>query len=483
MWPSALLDQVCVVLFGTEEHKLKAYYQEYVLKVLRPRWTSECVKLTGLIDLRDFAEDTLALLAHKFDRVSGIGPLDLLIKNIKATQDASVRRSVTVQYLQEQALTFGPSVTLRNAPHDLVGYVLEQELEVFFRHARDIIKYRPLVSTSPEVIEAVVKDMDAVGPAATLDHFMKWSSDMGLKTLWHVLALWAANQRGDVEDLFMHVPMPRVFGHPSCVRNAIEKKGAPRKLCKATAHDAIDMDRVVLAGQGRLTFKANGTFQTMMVPQAHLVAVLPGCTKRLVWCVDPRSMSAAIVDLGSAAKLVEFDLPRDDGEANWIDCQRDSEGTLVLMWGHINALTGALSTQNYMGLASEEALDQFVDPVGIPARTAVGSRIDFRDHGNLLAVHHTVAETIASGRRTWTHSYQVVFGDHQIMDLTSTSRPIEAIFGSPLGLIMLSPLSASSAIQLWALEAGPDGHEQYVMRQSSSVPALSSGYYTSVTVA
>ena len=481
MWPSSLLDQICVVLFGSEEYKLRRYYDEYVLKVLRPQWTSECVKLTGLIDLRDFAEDTLGLLAHKFGAGASTGPMDLLIKQIKNTQEPSVRRSVTVQYLQDQALTFGPLVSMRNAPHDLVAYVLDQELEIFFKHARDIIKYRPLVSTSSEVIEAVVKDMDSIGPAATLDHFMKWSADMGLKTMWHVLALWAANQRGEVEDLFMHVPMPRVFGHPSCVRNAIEKKGAPRKLCKATAHADIDMDRVVLAAQGLLTYKLNGTFQSLTVPQAHLVAVLPGCSKRLVWCLEPKTMSAAIVDLAAAKKLVEFELPHEE-EPNWIDCQRDSEGTLVLMWGRINALTGALMTQNYMGLASEEALDQFVDPVSMPARTSVGSRIDFRDHGNLLAVHHTVAETAASGTRCWTHSYQVVFGDHQIMEMTSTSRPIEAIFGSPVALLMLSPLSESSAIQLWALES-VDGSDKYVMKKASSVPKLPTGYYTSVTVA
>jgi hypothetical protein len=51
---------------------------------------------------------------------------------------------------------------------------------------------------------------------------------------------------GDVK-VFLNVPMPRVFGAPSCVRNAIERHGDPTKLVKtAFVTKKITLDKALL---------------------------------------------------------------------------------------------------------------------------------------------------------------------------------------------------------------------------------------------
>jgi hypothetical protein len=55
--------------------------------------------------------------------------------------------------------------------------------------------------------------------------------------------------------------------------------------------------------------------------------------------------------------ILEFEVPKDETEGlpTWIDCQRDQEGSLVFLWGHINAQTGGLTTQNVIALDEESS--------------------------------------------------------------------------------------------------------------------------------
>ena len=509
MWPPKLLDQVCGVLFRNEGQKVQAYFRDYVDEVLKPHWTSQVSKLTGLIDLRDFAEDTIQLLAQQYDASIVGTPMDLLIRSIKNSSDAHVRRNVTVAFIRDQAMSMSHTIGTEKVYRDLAAYVLSRETDIFYKHSADIVRYRPMLPMPVEAIESTVRHMESVGSEATLDHFLAWASGLGLKTLWPVLALWDSNANGTVETTFLHVPMPRVFGAPSCVRNAIEKRAAP-SLCKFTHHSNVQLDRIVLAGQGTLafrerhydettsTFKTSSQFKTLELPQAYLVAGFPGTSRPMVWCLNPKTLGACVVDLSAGRSVLEFDVPHEDhdAEANWIDCQRDSEGRLVLMWGHINSLTGALGCQNVMGL-DEDSLEPFdVEPSGLPNRSRVGTRVDYRDHGNLLSVHHVVHDVVddtrdgkpgdgkPSGPRVWNHVYQVVFGQYQILEMSSKSRPVTAIFGSPLDFVMLSPLSSTSPLQLWSLTSSIEGSgETYTMTHSCAVPKLCVGSWASIALA
>lgn len=517
MWPSKLLDKIAPVVFN--ETKLKEHYDAYVTRALRSQWTSEASKLTSLIDFRDFAEDSINR------HVSGFGldalvslkvPIDRLVKALKTSTDSTKRQSLSVAFVEENCLAFRPYVQNSKCPNEFVAWCLERELDVFYKHAESVTRFRPLLKCSVESIELALKTLETSGQASSLENFQETAKCLGLTTLWPVLALWYSSKMGDVEEVFLHVPMPKVFGAPSCVRNAIERHIDPSKQVRTTAATKkLHLKNAVLSGHGHFAYVAgpaavaagpvgvsNGpagpTFQIVKAPKAYLCAPLPGMDHRHVWCLKPETLEAAIYKFDPEFTCVaEFELPRDETEEvpNWIDCQRDSEGALVLLWGHINSLTGSLYSQNASAIDEESILAQgnknadkkpleFLSTIAsMPSRRVPGQRVDWRDHGNLLSVHHSVEDSVDStGQRLWTHAYDIVFGSNLLMTLTTDARPIESIFGSPEDLVLLSPLSSSEPLQHWTLVASANSKPEYKMTASLKVPKLDIGHWQNVCV-
>ena len=466
-WPSSVLEPSALF---TDASKLQSRFDDYVRLALRPQWTSAVEALTTLIDFRDFAEDTLAdlktIMKAKSDMPLG---LEALVKSLKNT-NVPDRKVLTVAFLTENALCLRASISLATAPSSLVAFVIEAEIESFNAKAREICKYRPVLTAPRVTVERIAAEMDT--KAQTLEAFKKHAEDLGTSSLWPVYALFKAVERGEVEDLFLHAPLPRVFGAPSCVRNGIERRSNPAKLVTGNPRP-LSLEKCVLSAKGRLAWRQGSKWTVMDAKHTGLVASLPGLP--YVWTMDPDTMSCGIYT--STGLAVEFDLPKDSEVPNWIDCQRDPEGALVLMWGHINPLTGSLGAQNACAF-DEDALVQsstleFLDAfVPLKARRSPGARVDWRDHGNLLSVHHTV-EDDASAARKWVHTFEVVFGNNLLMTLTTDLRPIEAVFGCPTDMILLSPLS-SKALQHWKLDNGA-----YAMTTSEEAPP---GRWTSLTV-
>jgi hypothetical protein len=552
MWPTKLLEKIAPVVFN--ETKLKEHYDAYVTRALRSQWTSEASKLSSLIDFRDFAEDSINRLFVAFGAAGGGPgglkvPIDRLVKALKATTEIAKRQSLSVAYVEENCLAFRPYVQNSKCPNDFVAWCLEKELDTFYKHAESVTKFRPLLKCSVESIELALKTLEASGMACTLEVFQETARTLGLTTLWPVLALWYSSKMGDVEEVFLNVPMPKVFGAPSCVRNAIERHVDPSKQVRTTAATKkLQLKNAILSGHGYFAYvdaksvdakagaaaadakaatgaAATGApFKIVKAPKAYLCAPLPGMDHRHVWCLKPETLEAAIYKFEPEfACVAEFELPRDETEEcpNWIDCQRDSEGALVLLWGHINSLTGSLYSQNAAALDEEAILAgsssgsassasaaaangskanlEFLSSIAsMPSRRLPGQRVDWRDHGNLLSVHHSVEDSADStGLRLWTHSYDIVFGSNLLMTLTTDARPIESIFGSPKDLVLLSPLSSSEPLQHWTLQeavadaAGATGpiagtaaaKPEYKMTASLKVPKLDIGHWQCVCIA
>lgn len=490
MWPPSVLSAIGPILFGSRDGtaKLQSHFEPYVKRCLRPQWVSEAQSLTSLIDFRDYAEDTWSGLLRSYGPPDGAAPpFERLLKAVKATPEASRRRDLVVAFLEEHALGLKATINANSVPKAFIGFAIDRELDVFFDTARDVGRFRPILKAPREAIEAVLTDMETRGPIGsnglTLEDFQGFGRSLGLTTLWPVLALWVCHEKGE-EDLFLHPPLPRVFGAPSCVRNALERNREPLAIAKK-ARKSLALKDAILAGPGHLAFVPAGSstaFRVVEAARAGLVAPLPGTSEgRFVWCLKPSTLEAAIYQLEPTWRtILEFEVPQDetDGPINWIDCQRDSEGHLVLLWGHINPLTGALNTQNVAGI-DEDTLSSgttntvfLQDLADLPDRRKVGLRVDWRDHGNLLSVHHSVHDDAPPGSdRHWTHSYEVVFADHLLMTLTTDARPIEGIFGSPHEMLLLSPLSSKQALQLWTLQCG-DGQAEYKMAEASEAPKL-----------
>jgi hypothetical protein len=242
------------------------------------------------------------------------------------------------------------------------------------------------------------------------------------------------------------------------------------------------MTNVVLTGNGCISWKQKEEWNTVKCDQAHLVASLPGLVSRHVWTLKPTTLEACIICLEPYRIVAQFELTPDEisGEPNWIDCQRDSEGSLVLLWGKINSLTGSLHTQNILAFDEEclgEKTFEMLDTISeLPNRRSTGVRVDWRDHGNLLSVHHSVYDSAKNDERSWNHTYSVVFGNNVLMEFQSDLRPIEAVYGCPHDIFLLSPLSSKNAIQHYELS------EKYVMTESMEVPKCPEGHWTSFCI-
>lgn len=516
MLPDKVLAELAPILFGARVGTLQSYYALFVQGPLKARWTSDVASIQSLMDFKYYTEDTWALhiKAYGVEPTALEVPFEKLLRAIKATSETRRRQALTVAFLEEHALLLRTIVGPNRLAADFVRFSIEKELEAFFATGSKIAKYVPLLKSPRDAIETIANEMESTD-AVTVSGLQTWASALGATSLWPVLALWSSSKQGTIDETFLHAPLPRIFGAPSCVRNAVDRQSAPERLVKSStvAHSAFDIGRAILSGNGQLAYRATAASSTadwtiVEASRAHLVARIPGVTGRCVWALKPETREAAIYQLEPVWKtLAEFELPIDEveGHPNWIDCQRDTEGSIWLLWGRINPLTGALYTQHTAAFDEDalhsEAFEFLESPSGeVPNRRSRGARIDYRDHGNLLSVHHEVHDDNTATERRWTHSFDVVFGNHLLMTLKTDSRPVEAIYGSPLQMILLSPLS-SSALQEWRLvdgaaTAGTDGTvsagtegasgstaaKEYKLVKSEKVPKTANGW-TSITVA
>jgi len=495
VWPENVLKNIGPIAFqnGTT---LKPLYEGFLKSCKRSQWASELASIHGLLNIRDYVEDTLNLLCHEF-KVSGTqGPsLDLLQSSLKRTVDQNERRTIAVAYLEEHALSLRQTITVDAAPPDFVAYAIQQELKTFFQHADTMIRFRPLLKASTDLVDATIQKLEDLGPALTFEQVQAFARDLGLKTVWPVLAMVATIQNDTSDRYFLNTPMPRVFGAPSCVRNNLNRRVDPHKLVRAS-RTPLRMSQTILAGPGHIAFKTapDAAFEIWPLKHSGLIAAIPGVPNgRYVWALDATTMEGGLYRIGKGGPslLVEFEVPKDetDEKPNWIDCQRDQEGSLVLLWGFISPQTGNINTQNVMifddtVFTSNKDISFLTEMHAMPNRRLEGTRIDWRDHGNLVSVHHTVqedqkSEGLDAPVRSWQHTYEIVFGDFLLMTITTDARPIESVFGSPTEMILLSPMSAKNALQLWTLRANDTAYD---MTHSMEIPKCPSGYWTSLTV-
>lgn len=476
MWPEKILCKIGSLLDST---KAPEHFVLYILKVLRPKWTTEMHSITSLIDFRNYAEDTWAqslcyITINDTAETSG-PPFELLIKELKSIVDSSKRRLLVSCFLVEALQAQRSNANYSNL--DFAAFALDQELDNFFKVSGPLAKFRPLLKASRDSVEQI---MSKINNENTYEDLETFASDLGLVrplNLWPVLALWRAHYFGESEELFLHAPLPRVFGGPSTQYKDIERQ-CDFKTIARRAHKNFSFDQCVLAGQGSLAYRLNGSWCQKQVEQASLVCSMPGISKK-VWLLNPKVMKASIFDLSLGKNILEFDLPGAQEEPNWIDCQRDVEGSLVLLWATLNTFTGSASHENMVAfdedlLAGTNQGDFLQQISTVPQRRQRGTRLDFRDHGSLVNVHHSVKDQQGPQGRLWTHIYEVIYANTLLMTLETDSRPIEAVYGSPFDIVLLSPLSSKQALQHWRL--GQDN--KFAMIDSSPVPksGTQSGY-------
>jgi len=495
VWPEDLLKSIGPTVFqnGTT---LKPLFEGFLKSRKRVQWASELASISGLLNIRDYVEDTLNTMCHQFKVTGTEGPsLDILQSSLKRTIEATERRTIALAYLEEHALSLRQKITVDAAPTDFVAYAIQQELATFFSHADTMIRFRPLLKASKDLVDTTIQQIESLGPSLTFANVQAFARDLGLKTVWPILAMVVSIQNDTSDRYFLNTPMPRVFGAPSCVRNSLNRRVDPHKLVRAS-RTPLRMSQSVLAGPGHIAYKPgpDQPFEIWPLKHAGLIAAIPGVPNgRYIWALDTKTFEGGLYRLGKSGPslMVEFEVPRDetDVEPNWIDCQRDQEGSLVLLWGHISPQTGNINTQNVMifddtVFTSGKDITFLTEMHAMPNRRSEGTRIDWRDHGNLVSVHHTVQEDQKSdgpeaSLRSWQHTYEIVFGDFLLMTITTDARPIESVFGSPTEMILLSPMSSKNALQLWSLRPNDTAYD---MTHSMEIPKCPKHYWTSLTV-
>ena len=471
MFTEDILSKVPSMVFQNQSFCSKSY----VKTVLKPEWLETVSKKTSLLELRDCLEELANNLLESFGCAEGQVVSQSVLKELKGSTDRVTKSLDFLESIVEKLF----DKPLQKTPRKFVEHALNQKLLEYYSMCKLLVKYRPIFQVSRETVERVVQKMEALGSSITTNDLVEFQSELNVRSIMPVLAL--CQQSEDIDDLFINCPLPRVFGFPSCVRNSIEKAKEPQQLCKTVHKHALSLDRVVLAGHGHLTFLNQSKMRIIAAPRAHLIANLPGLSG-YIWVLDPKTLQAAIYTIWPKFQLIiEFDLTKDEPEEpNWIDCQRDTEGNLVLLYGHINALTGSIQTQNMAAfdedLLSGGTLEFLTDISEVPNRQAVGQRIDWRDHGNLLSAHHSVLDEMVKGDRVWTHSFDIVFANHLLFSIETQSRPIEALYGSPKEMFLFSPLS-SKKLQHWTLQEDPKEGFVYKMESFKDLPKLVGDLY------
>jgi len=442
----------------------------------------------SLLEVRDLMEDFWSQLNKEFHTNCALKGLDEYLKSFKKRTTLDMVKPADFCKSQWSIIWTESS---NEWPHGLRSIVLNNEIEMYIEAIKQVVKYYPALKASRDQIELATTQLESTD-CLDLQKADFYKQTLNLKSYLPVLVLWKLSKEGWADELFANCPLPRVFGSPCSVRNHFDVN-KPETLFRPSTSRHLNALKLVLAGQGHLGIagykKTTGdlydTIHVLKVEEAHLICNLPGLSDT-IWLVNPQSLKSCICKVRPEfKKIVEFDLPSLDAvkKPNWVDSQRDSEGNLVLHWGHIHELTGTLKYESMIAL-DEDSLTSlnFLDSVAaIPKRRTKGLRIDYRDHGNVLGIYHKVVDKFdAAGTRKWSHTYDILFAETSILTYETESRPIEAVYGSPQEFFVLCPMSKIQ-LQHWVLNN--KSSSCYELQDKHEVPKLVEGTWSSLCIA
>jgi len=438
---------------------------QYIECVLQNVWKESCKLCKTFSELRQYMEHVLTseLGLHAINHSTAI--LKAIKSALVGTEECATACALCLASLAQRC----EDALCKSSK--FFTYVLQQETEVFYSTCRKIRVLHPIFACSVESMQKVLDDISTCNDIGQLTNLAQTIGfeKVDKTSVWPLLALYEAQQQGIAEDLYLNCPLPQVLGYPSNVPIGITSSTITKW---AKPYGNLDFKNVVLCNKGTLcTYNAKeGVFKLHNICNAHLVCALPGVSKT-IWCVNAQTFACSFVRMhndGTPQELVQFDLPVTEDELNWIDCQRDNVGNLVLRWSNKNSITGSVQTVHQAAFDELQLLEHntiaFLDTCGeLPDRfhASFGS-FDYRDHGNVLSLHYTIKEEFQS-RRQWNHMFEVLFGLVSLLVISTPARPIQDIYGTPYEFFVLSPLS-NRPLQKWAFSySAEQGAPNYKM--------------------
>lgn len=378
--------------------------------------------LTDLVEYRDVAED--------------------LLETYGLTENFTVPKSETRSLACSQALAVILSQRATTDSLQYKDFCLKRACEEFLDVTDPYITMRPRMKASIPELERLISEMEALD-APTVDHLDRWATLYGNSVL-STLSLYYCILSGiDTDDAFVNAPKSLLSGNVCTLRDTAPGP-ASIKACKK---QDPDLSRAIVLYDGHLKLRFKTGFLDIVEPLAHYGVPVPG-TDVVVngvlrrYIVVAKGTTAAVLaityhDTPTVQKKLEIDL-QESTPIDFLDCQRDRDTNIVLLWGHRNHLTGSAEIQ-YFAWSEDEFLSKrmnlsVLDTHKLPVRTVPGTKIDYRDHGNLLALSTCITED-SSERRAFKVRQQILFGNTLVDE--PTDRLLH-IYGSPVDYVRLT---------------------------------------------
>lgn len=403
-----------------------------------------------ILDVRHHIEDTIEALTEEQSCLEFIGTLwelkcaKKIINQVKNMSEA-----------EKQMVMFCNSIVRENVSKykDSLLSVNDINQDALLKEISKILE----VKSSQGIPENLFKHFTRSWTTPiTKDDFQAFHEEVGITVPPIVLAAYMyAIQTKKAEEIFIKNSKEQVVAYP--VRPSFDFEEAPTtqfRSIKSAKKEPLNTKRCVIASKGHLLLwdESSNRYVSVPEPLAHLIANVPGLDliedRAMVFIADPQTKVGAIVYLrlfGPIKRVASFDLESPDESdlpdalpMNWINCDRDTQGNIVLTWGHLLE-TGNIQWSSHASLIEKNLVENgtlkrvspakiifedFADPQDRSGATSL-VRQDFRDHGNVLGIHQKSASTSS-----------VVSWKTKILDLPYRSP---AIFGQPLGFAVAHP--------------------------------------------
>jgi hypothetical protein len=333
------------------------------------------------------------------------------------------------------------NLLLKSAPKESLQYTdfaLQKVSRDYYELSDPLLTLRPRLRTSISDLEPLLREMESVLSSFTAEHLQRWTKTTQNTTVSLLSVLYCLLIGIDVDDAFVNCPKTMIRGNQCTLRDATTASGSIKSCKRQTA----DLEHLIVLADGSFSVRTKESWKT--IPEAHcqLGVLVPGAILSVnnalrVYAIFAKDTTACVYaitfgDMVTVQKKLELDL-QEDKPIDFLDCQRDRDNQIVLLWGHRNHLTG-YAEQNFFAWTEDEFLSKRMnltptDTHKLPNRIAWTTKIDYRDHGNLLALVTSTTESEHEGRRAFTMQNQVFFGN---TILKPVDPSVVGVYGSPL---------------------------------------------------
>ncbi len=380
--------------------------------------------LSDILEYRDVAEDLL--------------------------EDYGIRTNFTVPKSDNKALACSQQLNLllKSAPKESLQYkdfALQKVARDYFEISDPMTTLRPRLKTPIPELEVLFKEIESVLTSLTHEHILRWSKTSQNSYVSLLCVIYCFLNTIDVDDAFVNCPKTLIRGNLCTLRDA-SKTLQTIKTCK---RQTPDLERLIVVSDGSFSVKTKESWKTIVEPHCSLGVLVPGAVLTVnnalrlyaVFAKDTTACVYAITfgDLVTVQKKLELDLG-EESPIDFLDCQRDRDNQIVLLWGHRNHLTG-FAEQGFFAWTEDEFLSKRMnvtpmDTHKLPNRIAWTTKIDYRDHGNLLALVTRTSESESEGRRAFSVQNEIYFGN---TILQTVDPSILNVYGSPVEYFTLRP--------------------------------------------